>query len=93
MRLSKGFTSFVGISLSCLALLISKSFICGDISSAVVGSKENVLFLSTEDTSFLMIEMFLALHKYLSSTLVPRFGAISVKKCVKSVDYLVFVFY
>ena len=50
MRLSKRFTSFVGKSLSCAALLISKRFICCDISFAVIGSKENLLFLSTVDT-------------------------------------------
>ena len=44
MRLSKPFTSFVGISLSCEALLLSKRFICCDVSSPVIGSKENLLF-------------------------------------------------
>ena len=57
MRLSKRFTSFVGISLYCVALLISKRFICCDISSAVIGSKENLLFLLIVDTIFLMIEI------------------------------------
>ena len=52
MRLSKRFTSFVGISLSCAALLISKRFICCDISFAVKVSKENLLSLSTVDTFF-----------------------------------------
>ena len=96
MRLSKRFTSFVGTSLSYVALLMSTRFIFCDISSAVIVSKKNLLFLSTVDTIFLMIEilgrflyfciafsvgseMLLASHKYLSSTLVPRFGAISIK--------------
>ena len=100
MRLSKGFTSFVGISLSCVALLISKRFIYCEMSSAVIRSKENLLFLSTVDTIFFMIEilglflyffiafsieleMLLASHKYLSSTLVPRFGTISIKNVLK----------
>ena len=52
MRSSKCFPSFVGISLSSVALLISKRFICCDISSAVLGSKENVIFLLTVDTIF-----------------------------------------
>ena len=56
MRLSKRFTSFVGISLSYAALLISKRFICCDISSPIIDSKEN-LFLSTVDTILLMIEI------------------------------------
>ena len=43
MRLSKGFTSFVGMSLSRAALLIPKRFICWFV----------VLFLSTVDTIFL----------------------------------------
>ena len=100
MRLSKGFTSFVGISLSYVALLISKRFIYCEMSSAVIRSKENLLFLSTVDTIFFMIEilglflyffiafsieleMLLASHKYLSSTLVPRFGTISIKNVLK----------
>ena len=44
MRLLKCFTSFAGISLSCVALLISARFICCDISSAVIGLMENLLF-------------------------------------------------
>ena len=44
MRLSKRFASFVGISLSCEALLMSKHFVYCDISSPVIGSKENLLF-------------------------------------------------
>ena len=57
MRLSKRFTSFVGVSLSFVALLIAKHFICYNISSAVIGSKEKLLFLSTVDTIFLMTEV------------------------------------
>ena len=100
MRLSKRFTSFAGISSSFLVLLISKRLICCDTSSAVIGPKENLLFLSTVGTTFLMIEilgwflyfcmafsigseMLLALHKYLLSTLVPRFGTISIKNVLK----------
>ena len=52
MRLSKYFTSFVGISLSSEALLISKRFVYCDISPAVIGSKKNLLFLLTVDTIF-----------------------------------------
>ena len=48
MRLSKRFASFVGISLSCVALLISKRFIYYDISVVIVW-KESLLFLSTVD--------------------------------------------
>ena len=52
MRLSKFCTGFVGISLSCVALLISKRFIYSDISSVLIDSNENVLFTSTIDTMF-----------------------------------------
>ena len=55
MKLSKCFTSFVGISLS--IVVVSKRFICCDISFAVIGSKGNSLLLSTVDTVFLMIEI------------------------------------
>ena len=44
MRLSKRFTSFAGISLCCVALLISARFICCDISSVLIGLMENLLF-------------------------------------------------
>ena len=57
MILPKRFTSFVSISLPFVALSIFKRFICCDILSAVIGSKENLLFLSTVDTTFLIIEI------------------------------------
>ena len=57
MRLSKRFTSFVGISLSCVDLFISKRLICCDISSAVIGYRRKVLFLWTVDSIFFIIEM------------------------------------
>ena len=60
MRLSKCFTSFIGIPIFCVALLISKRFICCDISSAVIGLKEN-LFISTVDSIF--SETFLHIPK------------------------------
>ena len=48
----KTFYQLCSISLSCVALLVSTRFICCDISSAVIGWKENLLFLSTVDTFF-----------------------------------------
>ena len=88
MSLSKRFANFLGISFSCVALLIPKRFICFGISSAVIGSKDYILYFLTGflyfSTVFLIAsEMLLQLQKYLSSTLVSRFVTISIKNVLK----------